>query len=164
MAHTDAELLEWAESVATKFQVSRDGWYYTRDLGDLERIRYKSDHTGYNSFWRRLKRALNVKMLLGTDSLSMQIFGKRKPSLKRAWVWFVVSMEKDKNLPDAVIGNAAIICHWEEDAEYITLFGPTVGKIIIDWMKANPEDETVKKILKEQHRLADLSLEHLRNN
>jgi hypothetical protein len=157
----DKELLDWFEFVATKFQANGDGWIYTRDLGDLEHIRHRSDHTGYHHWTRRLRRAINLKNALGQDSFSRMFNVDRRRTLKEVWGHFrayvMVAWQLDKNLPDGRIANAAIITHWEEDGEYITLMGPTVGIKVLEFLKAEPDNPYARAILDEMHRLAELS-------
>jgi hypothetical protein len=157
---TDKDLLDWFEFVATKFQNSRDGWVYTRDLGDLEHMRYRSDHTGYYHWTRRLRRLFNLKRAFGLDSFSRQI-GIKNRSIKDFWghlsAHVVVAMALDNNLPDGRIANASIYTSWEEDGEYITLMGPTVGVKVLEFLKAEPENPHAKAILAEMHRVKELS-------
>ena len=70
MDQKDTDLIKWVEFVATKFADDRAGWVYSRDLGDLDYIRYKSDYTGYNHWTKRWKRALDWKHLTGRDTFS----------------------------------------------------------------------------------------------
>ncbi len=147
---TEKDLLDWAEFVATKFSSSRDGWKYTRSTGDLKHIRYASDSTGYNSFWSRLKRAFDPEMHFKNRTFTT-------PSLSWSWAWIRVSLTKDKNMPDGFVNGGSIITFWEEDGEYITLFGPTVGKLVIDFVRAEPENEHAQKIVAEMTRLAEMS-------
>lgn len=149
---SDEDILEWLEFVATKFSSSREGWLYTRNTGDLEHIRYKSDSTGYNSFWSRLKRAFSPKMHFRKTFIS-------RPGLSWSLAWIRVSMTKDKNMPDGVVNGGNIITHWEEDGEYIMLMGPTVGKIFLDFMRANRDHELTIAALAEMRRLAEASKE-----
>ena len=150
MAYTDEELLEWAEFVATKFVSNTEGWTRTRNLGSLEHIRYREDYTGYNVWWRRLYRGIR-----GSKGLAKEF---RPRGLMGRWVWFLVSIEKDNHLPDNVVNKGSIICHWEEDAEYITFFGPTIGTTVIEWIRSDPENEHAKRILAEMRRVTELSL------
>jgi hypothetical protein len=156
----DKQLLDWFEFVATKFQNSRDGWVYTRDLGDLEHIRYRRDHEGYYHWTRRLGRALDLKSAFGMDSFS-RMLGIKNRSLRDVWGHFRahtdVALRKDTNRPDGRISNAGILTHWEEDGEYIVLMGPTVGVKVLEFLKAEPDNPHAKAIIAEMHRVADLS-------
>lgn len=157
----DKSLLAWAEFVATKFSQNADGWQYTRDTGELEHIRYHRDYTGYDAWYRRLKRAL------APESKFMRSLGFPRDNFawyKKPYYWalsryarFVVYLRKEKHLPDGVVNGGSIITFWEEDGEYITLFGPTVGVKVIEWLRAEPENEYAKAVIAEMHRVAELS-------
>lgn len=157
---TNETLLDFAHFVATKFSSSVKGWTYTRDLGDLVHIRYKRDTTGRNRFDRRLRRALNIKSLFGHDDISIML-GHKPTGLRirnrylGARAHFLVAMRKNSNLPDGMVnGN---IVHWEEDGEYIALFGPTVGVKVIEFLRAEPDNPYAQAIMAEMRRMADKS-------
>lgn len=153
----EKELIEWAEFVATKFQTSRDGWIYSRDLGDLKHLRYESDYTGYNHWLKRLKRGFNWSHLSGSDRFARSL--RQKDNLKskalHAWAWLQVSLRKDDNLPDGQING--ILTNWEEDGEYIAIFQPRVGVKVLDFLKAEPENPYAKAILAEMQACVALS-------
>lgn len=152
----DEKLLKWAEFVATKFRKNAEGWTYSRNTGGLKHIRYESDYTGYNHWTKRVRRAFDWKHLTGRDSFTRHF---RKPGLKNrfweAYWWIVVSLRKDSNLPDGQING--VITHWEEDGEYIALFQPRVGVKVLEFIKANPENEYARAILDEMHACKELS-------
>jgi hypothetical protein len=151
----DKKLIEFVEFVATKFSVSREGWVYSRDLGDLKHIRYGSDYTGYNHWSKRVQRAFDPKRLTNADSL----FGPKNNSLKEraayALAWIRVSLEKESNLPDGQINGIPV--NWEEDGEYLAHFQPRVGVKVLEFLKAEPENPYARAILDEMHACAELS-------
>lgn len=155
---TDTELLNYVEFVATKFEASRKGWVYSRDMGDLEHIRYRSDYTGPNHWTKRLRRAFDLKHLLGRDSISRGL-GISPAGLKDRWLtaatWIEVSLKKEKNLPDGIING--IPTNWEEDGEYLTALQPRVGAKVIEFLRAEPENPHAKAILAEMHACVELS-------
>ena len=159
MDSKDEELLDFAHFVATKLESSRDGWTYSRDLGDLKHIRYGHDSTGHNSFKGRLKRAANLKRLFGTGSFERSIFGdvKRSPKqiVTRAYIRAVLAFRKSENMPDGQINGNLV--HWEEDGEYIALFQPRVGVKVIEFIRANPDNPYAQEIMKEIRACAALS-------
>lgn len=59
---TDDELIKWAGFVASQFCRNHDGWVYSRNLGSLEHIRYRSDYTGRNHWTKRYWRAIKNVM------------------------------------------------------------------------------------------------------
>ena len=139
---------------ANHFERSKNAWVYTRDRGDLEHIRYRSDHTGYNTLWRRLRRAFRPTHLLGRDRLSRQLgFMPKgfKDTILHAWAHVSVSLSMENNMPDGMVnGN---IFFWEEDGEYVQLVGPTVGDLIAKWMASEPDSPYAIAIAEEMDRL-----------
>ena len=158
----DKQLLDWAEFVATKFSRNLEGWVYSRDTGDLEHIRYRGDHTGYNHWTKRVKRAIGdwnpVTYFAPKDSLG-QMFKDDKPTVRgyfqRAVIWSHVSLRKEKNLPDGQING--IITHWEEHGEYIALFQPRVGVRVIEFIRSEPDHPHAQAILAEMRACKELS-------
>jgi hypothetical protein len=138
---TDKKLIEFTEFVATKFSDNHKPWVYSRDLGDLDYIRYSSDYTGYNHWTKRLKRAFTPDKLTRRWDTKKSLWEK----LVSAWWHVVVALEKDKHLPDGVING--IPTFWEEDGEYIAMMQPIVGQKVIDFLKAEPEHPHAKAIL-----------------
>lgn len=161
--HSTESLLEWVECVATRFQSSVDGWTYTRDTGDLEHIRYRSDHTGRNTFFRRLKWGLgfawdyNVRPGQGVLRFSEDEKRNLWHRAQGFYAYFLTGFRKETNLPDGVVAEGKIITFWEEDGEYITLFGPTVGVKVIEWLRAEPDSEYAKAVIAEMRRVAEMS-------
>lgn len=165
---TEQQLLDWAECVTTKFGYDVTGWTYTNDMGDLKHIRFTSDSTGYNSFRKRLRRAFRWNELWGLDGISKlgRIARRQRGTsggpLKRAWLsllgawnWITVSLKKDDNLPDCLVNGNPIF--WSEDGEYMTLFGPNVGVRVLDFVRANPENEYAQAIVAEMMAAAERS-------
>jgi hypothetical protein len=149
---TDNELLDWAQFVATKFTSNTEGWTYSQDKGDLVHIRYKNDYTGYHHWTKRLGRALTKGIFAREKS---GIFGNYPHTLRERWSMAKVYLSKDKNLPDALVnGN---ITFWGEDGEYITLMGPTVGVKVLEFLRAEPDNQYARNILNEMHRMAQKS-------
>ena len=144
---------KYVKSLATHFQSQTEGWYYTRDLGDMEFIRYKRDYTGYNHWTKRVKRAFDWKHLTGRDSFS-KLFRQTRSryGLLHAIAWIRVSLRKDSNLPDGVVGGA--ITMWEEDGEYIESMGPTIGARVADFLMEEPDHPHAIRIAEEIERIA----------
>lgn len=142
------------------------GWRYTRSKGDLLHLRYRSDFTGYNHWTKRLKRALDWKMLTGSDSLmkNLGFYERRKNQSFREYLltkvvfrplsWIKVSLRKGDNLPDGTINGNLVF--WEEDGEYIECVGPTVGVKIADFLEQEPENPHAKAISEEIRRIWSL--------
>lgn len=147
-----------------------NGWTWTRNTGELEHIRFTSDHTGYNHWTQRLRRALNWKHLTGRDEITKSFrsksaekeryqenkakYGFWKANFLRLYpaiAWFKVSMFKDTNRPDGTINGNLIF--WEEDGEYIEMVGPTVGEKIAEFLIAEPSNPHAVAISNEIQRI-----------
>lgn len=149
------ELLDYAAFVASRFERNHEGWTYSRNVGDLEHIRYRHDHRGRYHWTRRLIRAFNPAQLLGMDRFSRMV--GQKASWAGAWWHIVLSVGKGKNLPDGVVNGGSIITFWEEDGEYIILFSPSVGMKVLEWLRAEPDNPYAVAVVEEMNRLAELS-------
>lgn len=148
------ELLDWAEFVATKFEITPESWRYSRNTGGLVHVRYKSDFTGYNHWAKRLRRAISnwnpVTYFRPKDNLN-KMFQDRNPSIKgffvRAGAWSLVELRKESNLPDGQVnGN---LTFWEEDGQYIMLFSPLVGREVIKFLRAEPDSPYAQAIIEQ---------------
>lgn len=133
-------------------------WAWTRET-EIVHIRYKGDWTGYDAPWRRVLRAFR------------HAFGPRRrwekdlfPHLKlQHWFWGVVAafrvyLATETHRPDGDLNGGKVICHWEEDGEYLQLIQPSVGRLLADFLMAEPENEHAQKIIAEMQRIeADYS-------
>jgi hypothetical protein len=52
---------------------------------------------------------------------------------------------KDTNLPDGQV--SGIITHWEEDGEYIAMFCPYVGREVLKFLRADPDNPHAQAII-----------------
>lgn len=155
-----SNVLKYARFVATKYSSNAEGWTYSRDRGDLAHIRYRSDHTGYNHWTKRAWRTLNPRSMFGDDHLL-----GRAVVVNQGWGYFwaslrahvSVGLRKDRNLPDGTVNGGGIITFWEEDGEYITLFGPTVGVKVLDFIEAEPTHPHAQAIRAEIERVSEMS-------
>lgn len=165
MKYTPAKTGSILRSFATHHNHG-DGWRYTRNRGDLEYIRFRRDHTGYDHWTKRWSRALNVKAMLGIDSFSKSLGLRREfrtnvkregllKALQRVWyqalAHVIVNGRKDKNLPDGSINGNYVF--WEEDGEYIECVGPTVGEKIADFLEQEPNHPHAVAIAAEINRI-----------
>lgn len=159
---SDESLLDWARFVATKFQSNVDGWRYTRDLGNLEHIRYKTDYTGRNVWWRRVLSAFrfawNHNIHPSRKSFARRLRVEKKSPLARVkgfGTYFMIKVRKADNLPDGLLNSNPVF--WEEDGEYGVFFGPTVGVKVLDFIEAEPDNPHAVAIFEEMRRVALLS-------
>jgi hypothetical protein len=65
------------------------------------------------------------------------------------------SLRRTPEMPDGHINNGSIITLWCEDGQYIELFQPTVGRLIADFLEAEPENEHAQKIAQEIERIGN---------
>lgn len=150
------KMLEFVEFVTDKFGSNHEPWKYTRNKGKLKHIRYESDYTGYNHWTKRLKRFFRnatIRHWGKADNLSSRIspasdftfWGKLRRWPMMIVVHWKVQMNLDNNLPDGVVNG--IITHWEEDGEYITMFAPIVGREVLKFLRAEPDNPHAQAIL-----------------
>lgn len=164
MDNADKNMLDWLRFVATKFQHNVDGWTYSRDTGDLEHIRYRSDHTGYNAPLKRfadgLKFGFENAFYARKGSLAARLRGDEHRNLWQRiltfFIYFHTRFRMEDHLPDGLV-NGSIVTHWEEDGEYIVMMGPTVGVKVLDFLEAEPDNVHAQAILAEMRRVEKMS-------
>lgn len=150
----DAAMLDWVESVTDKFSKNHKPWTYSRDLGWLKHIRYEEDYTGYNHWTKRLQRFFNwvTVSYWNPTGIWRDLEGSEKFWKKlKSWPmhiasWWRVEVRKDQNLPDGQVNG--IPTHWEEDGEYITMFCPYVGREVLKFLRADPNNPFAQEIIR----------------
>lgn len=149
----EASSVEYLHDLATHFAM-RD-WVYTRDTG-IKHIRYFTDTTGHNRFRSRLAWALRGawNAVFGSSPLGSMFRGKRlRERVYWPFVSFMVRVRKGDNRPDGSLNNGSVITHWEEDGEYIQLVQPSVGVLLADFLKAEPDNPHAVAIIAELDRI-----------
>lgn len=147
---TVTEFADQLRQYATHF--AHSDWDYTRNTGDLEHIRYRSDRTGHNRIDRRVWGALN------------HLFGihRRPPApfvdlaargLRIRYIRARITLRKERNMPDGVLDRGCIITQWEETGEYLQYVQPSVGEMFADWMDAEPDSPHALRIAGEMRRI-----------
>lgn len=141
MTKDKSEALEMLDFVANKFDT--EPWTYTHDTGDLKHIRYKTDYTGYNAWYRRLWRAFGPLLWGPLSKIDKIIFDSWWDKVKPpgSFAHIKVQLEKYRNLPDGVVKGAGVITPWEEDGVFISLMNPDVANAVLDFIKDRPEDK-----------------------
>lgn len=138
---------------ATGGHFARDDWQWTRK-DSIRHIRYKGDWSGYNAPWRRVLRAFQLSFgrrrswerqlrsaAYWSEGRGWQIpFRVIQGWVLHVWATFVVQVRTEQNLPDGRIPQAAIICFWEEDGEYLMCVQPSVGLLVADFLKQDSEN------------------------
>lgn len=153
----DNEMLEWVEFVTDKFAANHEPWKYRGYNDKLKHIRYESDYTGHNRIDKRLKRFLkNITVdYIRPTKLSRALGMNRISWFIQVHISWNIYVIKDKNLPDATVNG--IIAHWDEDAEYITMFCPYVGREVLKFLRDRPQDEHAQNILSAMRETQELS-------
>jgi len=129
-------------------------WDYTR-LSHIKSIKYESKHDKTNSFLFRLKSVL--RWLFGPTpnfikELEPTLLGRTKNRICIAYFLFI----KEKNVPDGVLLNSGgVITEWEETGEYLQLVQPSVGALLADFLKEDPEHPHAKIITAELDRIIE---------
>ena len=139
--------LEYLDALANHFAY-RD-WDYTR-IDHIKSIRYESDHDPHNKLSYRIKQAA-WWMFAKTPDWLKQI-QKRNGPYKR-FRMATYALKRDPNIPDGVLDSGNIITFWEETGEYLNLMQPTVGALLVAFLKEEPEHPHAKLITKELERL-----------
>lgn len=154
MNKEDEKMLDFVEFVTDNFAANHQPWTYSRDLGDLEHIRFKGDYTGHNHWTKRLKefgKWVTVRYWKPTGFMrelegSRGFFKKLSEWPMRIRSWWRVAVRKDSNRPDGQVNG--ILTQWEEDGEYITMFCPYVGREVLKFLRAEPDNPFAQKILR----------------
>ena len=135
------EMARELREYATCF-VPRD-WNYTRNLGDLNSIRFNYE---LDRRTVRVKRAVRW------------LFRGKTPSawgLGPQWRMALYALRRDRHLPDGVLDGGSILTYWEETGEYLQYVQPSVGVMIADWMDAEPDSLHARRIAAEMWRIQD---------
>ena len=124
-------------------------WDYTRN-SHISEIRYKGEHDEYNKLSHRLKQA--VYWMFGkTPEWYASLEEKNSVSKRLRMAQY--ALRRDPNLPDGVLDSGNIITFWEETGEYLNLMQPTVGSLLVTFLKEEPENPHAKMITQELERL-----------
>ena len=137
--------LEW---LANHFEF-RD-WDYTRKH-NLKEIRYENEYDKYNTLWHRIGRSI-FWMFGRTPDFVKQLEGRGHTISERIRM-AEYALKRDPNLPDGVLDGGSVITFWEETGEYLNLMQPTVGALLVTFLKEDPENPHAIKITKEIERL-----------
>ena len=66
-------------------------------------------------------------------------------------------LKRDQNLPDGVLDGGNIITFWSETGYYLSLMQPTVGEMLADFLKEEPENPHAIRMTEEITRLFTLT-------
>lgn len=154
---SDKEMLEWVQFVTDRFAGNHEPWKYQGDTSSLKHIRYVKDNEGWYHWKKRLKRFWR-NITVRRWKVDNSVFGvhmKELPYWQHVKVQWQVQMKLNDNLPDAMVnGN---IFHWDEDAEYVTMFCPYVGREVLAFLNAEPDNPYARKIINAMQEVSELS-------
>ncbi len=139
--------LDYLDALANHFEF-RD-WDYTRQ-DHIKSIRYTPEQDQHNKLSQRIKQA--AWWMFGKTPEWYQALGE-KNSLAKRFRMATYCLKRDHNLPDGVLDSGNVITFWEETGEYLNLMQPTVGALLVTFLKEEPEHPHAKLITKELERL-----------
>lgn len=147
MSTTEKDVLDYAQFVTDKFADNHKPWVYkdTSEGTEIEHIRYKRDSLDYYSTTERLKRFIRGITTEHFKPNKKSIFYSKLNWFERVKLEWNVEVVKEANLPDGTVGS--IITNWMEDGHYIVLFGPTVGREVLNFINADPTNMYARKIV-----------------
>jgi hypothetical protein len=135
------------DNLANHFE-PRD-WDYTR-TSHIKEIRYTSGHDPYNKLSHRIKVA--AYWMFGKTPEWYSVLGEKNSIYKRLRM-ATHCLKRELNLPDGILDSGNVITFWEETGEYLNLMQPTVGALLVTFLKEEPEHPHAKLITKEIERL-----------
>lgn len=136
--------LDYLEFISNVF-VHRD-WDYTRTT-NIKNIKYKKGFDDLNSVKFRMKMAFR--------SLA---WGKKhgilyNRNIKEKIIMSFYHLKRDANLPDGHLDGGNVITFWEETGEYLQLVQPSVGSLLAEFLRKDPENSHAKAINAELDRI-----------
>lgn len=141
-----------------------EDWEYSRDLGDIKRIRMKGDYSGYDAIWNRILHAIKSSWEYAKGK--PHLGGTKRLSIKERVLGILFTLKlylrTDRNLPDGTV-SGKILTYWEEDGEYLQLVQPSVGRLLADFLIECPEHPHAILILEELDRIQANYLERIKN-
>jgi len=152
--------VKYLDSAANHF--AHNDWNYTRH-DHIKSIRYTREHDRYNLLFYRVKRSFRWAF---TQSSFMKYFDEDKNIFQRLVIrfeTFIFSLKRDDYLPDGVLNDGSIITFWEETGEYLQMVQPSVGSLLVNFLKEDPENPHAKLIIAEIDRILDAYDERIKN-
>jgi hypothetical protein len=77
-------------------------------------------------------------------------------SFKERIFMFFYCLKRDKNLPDGSLDEGSIITFWGETGEYLQFVQPSVGDLLVKFLRDQPENPHAIKITEELDRIYEL--------
>lgn len=123
--------------------VHRD-WNYTRDT-DIENILYTKGNR--ETFKQHISSAFRFLL---TSKKHGVIYDN---SLWGRIGMFFYCLKRNVNTPDGQLDDGNILVMWEESGEYLQMVQPSVGALLANFLKAEPEHPHAKLIIAELERI-----------
>lgn len=128
-------------------------WDYTANK-NIKSIRYNPEYDYTNKLSHRIKKALWWLFAPRPDWLKQLDSDKKLFSTLNGRIrMFFHVLQRDPNTPDGTLDNGNIITYWGEMGEYLSLMQPTVGSLLVNFLKEEPEHPHAIIITKEIERL-----------
>lgn len=135
--------VEYLDFLANHFE-HRD-WDYTR-LHHIKEIKYDKAWDERDNLKFRIKIAFRVVFKKERNPLlKMSTFGKVR--------LFFYCLMREKQTPDGALNDGNVITYWEETGEYLQMVQPSVGALLVDFLKEEPNNPHAKKITAELDRI-----------
>lgn len=134
-----SDVVQYLDDAANHF-AHRD-WDYTRKHG-IKRIQYADDKR--DTFVYRIARSfrwLTKRPFIFPTSFKMTL-----------WL-SAYALKRQNNLPDGHLDGGNVIVHWEETGEYLEMVQPSVGALLANFLKDEPENKHAKLIIAELERI-----------
>lgn len=135
--------VDYLEFLANHFE-HRD-WNYTR-LHNIKDIKYVRGYDVQNSLKHRFKMAFHFLFRKTT----IDFFDTR---WWHRFTMFIYCLKRDKNTPDGVLDEGKVITYWEETGEYLQMVQPSVGALLVEFLKEEPDNPHAKLIIAEMDRI-----------
>lgn len=135
-------------------------WNYTR-ISHIKEIRYENAQDPRNKVSQRIKSAAFWMFGKTPDWLAI-LDGPRNGIIKR-FRMAMFALKRDPNTPDGVLDSGNVITFWEETGEYLNFMQPTVGALLVNFLKEEPEHPHAKLITAELNRLERLYAKRWKN-
>lgn len=138
--------VKYLDSTANHF-VHRD-WDYTR-VTHIKHIRYDLHYDEMQTIKHRL-----------TDAWHWLTRGKKwgmihDNTLIERMHLARFALQRDRHGPDGSLDNGNVITHWEETGEYLQMVQPSVGALLANFLKEEPEHPHAVLITKELERILE---------
>lgn len=139
-----SKTLEYFDFLANHFEHS--DWNYTR-LHNIKEIKYSSPVDTRDNFKHRLKLATRF-----ARNKNSNIYGDLSV-INRVRMFFYC-LKREKQVPDGSLDRGNVITYWEETGEYLQMVQPSVGALVANFLKEDPENKHAKLILAEMERIS----------